>query len=558
MRRLPACVCCVSLSWFAACGPNDQTVAEESSTSSDTSEVGSEEASSEAGVTSGESATSGETETTDTTGTTGGVDDSVARGITIKRVEANPGAGIPLSIDGREATFEERYTRLPSRRQMWVFIDVEVEAGWQAREIEARFTIHPQGGEPITASQIVEITQNTADWKQDPEGGYDSIIEMRDWPGFQFGLPAELMLPDVGWSLSLHEVDPSFLAEPLPADPPVLPPVDAGTEKWPIGIESSNNVFRLVMVPIAMDYGGCTETPPYDEETIGRYVDHQFASNPVEEVDVTIHDPYPWNQPISSGNDLSAILNAMSQLKSQEGAGPEVYYYALINNCGTCISGGGQGCIVGQARLPGDGMDSSDSLSRVGSGLQSTSTFVHELGHAQGRRHINCEGAGAAGTDPSYPHNNGTLGSWGFDMRQAFLHNPALGYDYMSYCGPSWVSNWQWEATYKRIETLSSWGDVEPPYTTEVLMMHIDENGDVQTWTTQGWVDGTRAAQGDSVDFFDGALELGSMPARVTETAHGTGKQVAVELPRDGRPDHLVFDHAGQRRVVRLDTLSAG
>src|SRR5690606_28794869 len=162
-----------------------------------------------------------------------------------------------------------------------------------------RVTIHRPGGETITATQVQMITRDTAEWKSDPEGGHDSVTELRDYGGFYFGLPGEEMVPDVGWSLSLHEVDPSYLELPPSDPPPALPPSGEG-DSWPIGIETSNNVMRMVMVPIAMDYGSCQETPPYDEANIKRYTDHLFASNPVEEVDYTIHEPYPWTQSISA------------------------------------------------------------------------------------------------------------------------------------------------------------------------------------------------------------------------------------------------------------------
>ena len=33
----------------------------------------------------------------------------------------------------------------------------------------------------------------------------------------------------------------------------------------------------------------------------------------------------------------------------------------------------------------------------------------------------------------------------------------------MSYCEPSWVSDWTWDKTFVRIETLSSWDAEEEP-----------------------------------------------------------------------------------------------
>ncbi|MFY0541658.1 hypothetical protein [Nannocystis pusilla] len=37
---------------------------------------------------------------------------------------------------------------------------------------------------------------------------------------------------------------------------------------------------------------------------------------------------------------LSRLVSEMSQLRTAEGADPNVYYYGLFDNCGECIGGG--------------------------------------------------------------------------------------------------------------------------------------------------------------------------------------------------------------------------
>ncbi len=69
-------------------------------------------------------------------------------------------------------------------------------------------------------------------------------------------------------------------------------------------------------------------------------------------------------------------------------------------------------------------------------------TFAQEIGHAFDRRHAPC---GVAG-DPNYPtYNNypsASIGEFGFDYGSSppEIHNPAETYDFMSYCGPNWIS----------------------------------------------------------------------------------------------------------------------
>ena len=68
--------------------------------------------------------------------------------------------------------------------------------------------------------------------------------------------------------------------------------------------------------------------------------------------------------------------------------------------------------------------------------------LAQEIGHAFGRAHAPCGNPG--GPDPSYPTYNsypsGSIGEFGFDPSSSQVHNPALTFDYMSYCGPVWTS----------------------------------------------------------------------------------------------------------------------
>ena len=66
-------------------------------------------------------------------------------------------------------------------------------------------------------------------------------------------------------------------------------------------------------------------------------------------------------------------------------------------------------------------------------------TVAHELGHNMGLWHAPCGGAG--GPDPLYPHEGGTIGSWGYDREHDRLVTPYAP-DLMSYCGGQWISDY--------------------------------------------------------------------------------------------------------------------
>jgi hypothetical protein len=70
------------------------------------------------------------------------------------------------------------------------------------------------------------------------------------------------------------------------------------------------------------------------------------------------------------------------------------------------------------------------------------SVFAQEIGHAFGRAHAPCGNPG--GPDPNYPTYNSypsaSIGEFGVDTSTMQIFNPASTYDFMSYCGPVWVS----------------------------------------------------------------------------------------------------------------------
>ncbi len=67
-------------------------------------------------------------------------------------------------------------------------------------------------------------------------------------------------------------------------------------------------------------------------------------------------------------------------------------------------------------------------------------TIAHELGHNLSLRHADC--GDPAGADPSFPHDNARSGVWGWDPRDGGSLVPPERADFMSYCDPTWVSDY--------------------------------------------------------------------------------------------------------------------
>jgi hypothetical protein len=65
--------------------------------------------------------------------------------------------------------------------------------------------------------------------------------------------------------------------------------------------------------------------------------------------------------------------------------------------------------------------------------------MAHELGHNLGLPHAPCKADGQV--DPAYPEADGRIGVRGYDAIKNVWYDPKA-YDMMSYCDPSWVSDW--------------------------------------------------------------------------------------------------------------------
>ncbi|MDP2621626.1 MAG: hypothetical protein Q8P46_15880 [Hyphomicrobiales bacterium] len=157
--------------------------------------------------------------------------------------------------------------------------------------------------------------------------------------------------------------------------------------------------------------------------------------------DISLAGTFTWSQPL-----LGAIVNGqcpqswnnllfwLSIARVVDGNRSDSLYYGLFP-IGIPIGGaagcGGGGAGVGSG-ANGDGM-----------------TMAHELGHVLGFAHGPCGlGAGDMG-DPNYPayepydsavNRTASIGEYGCDVTNGTIYPPGNTFDFMSYCGPRWIS----------------------------------------------------------------------------------------------------------------------
>ncbi len=471
-------------------------------------------------------ATDGATGVVDDTGlTTGDPEpaDVPARGaIAISLVEANAGVAVPIGANGEWVGPEGRNAPLPKGRNtaVRVYIDVD-EATWVQRDIEARLHIHLPDGTIETLSETVTIS------------GDSSTASLQS--GYLFGVLAEWMIPGVRYQVELFKAGTGWEDLPEAEAPPATP-----SSPDFLGVEDTELEMRVVVVPVAYSGPGCTSTVDQTAEVLQPYEDAMFQQNPLERLDIVWDDPFTVdNLDLSDPNDFFTLLSVAQQYRASQQPAPNVYYYFLFDNCGACIGNGG-GCLLGVAPGLSDASMAAASL-RVAIGTRflggsevGIETFVHEIGHTQGRAHIACPGASAAGPDPSYPHESGQIGVWGFGVRDFGVRNATTHTDYMSYCNPTWVSDWQWSATFNRVATLTSWdaASVGMPDDAAVLAGAVNlETGEAQWWTDRGGI--SNPTEGHTMQFLAGEEAIEIADVQIDHWSEGPMISVRAPLPAD-------------------------
>ena len=156
---------------------------------------------------------------------------------------------------------------------------------------------------------------------------------------------------------------------------------------------------------------------------------------PVSQVDISVRAPLNFSGDLSSPGDWSALLSQIADLKIGDGAAPEQVYYGFIPlgpADGVSVSYGGLGFVGYRAAI----------------GLVNTpATTAHEIGHNLGLLHAPC--GSPAYVDQDYPYANAQIGEYGVDVLENRLLGATVYRDLMSYCGPRWISDYNYDKAFQ-------------------------------------------------------------------------------------------------------------
>ena len=180
--------------------------------------------------------------------------------------------------------------------------------------------------------------------------------------------------------------------------------------------------FELTVIPFLYTDDPDSSVLDYVDSMESEEEDHELLHDtydllPIEEMSVDDHDPVE----IDTENLFDVLYRTRAIRAAESGSG---YWMGLMEK--------ERKGVIGVAFRPGTSSAS----------VPDASTIAHELGHNLSLWHAPC--GRPAGVDPGYPHDDGSIGAWGYDHRDGSLVDSAT-YDLMTYCDPAWISDYHFE-----------------------------------------------------------------------------------------------------------------
>ena len=223
--------------------------------------------------------------------------------------------------------------------------------------------------------------------------------------------------------------------------------------------------FDVRFVPVRLTGG---ETGNVTLSNVPAYMSVAMKIWPLTSYDADIHATFNSAQSsISTYEGLTAVVNEILNLRTVEG-GTRYYYGALP------IPSQAQYAGVGYLGLPAAvGFN-------VSSATDTTSTIsAHEWGHNFNRPHA--PGCNAGDPDPNYPDPTGHIDSYGYNPSVISPPSPAQYYDIMSYCGPVWVSGYNFKNVFNFVAPFGSNARAPLPARTPSLIVwgRISDQGEI-------------------------------------------------------------------------------
>ncbi len=258
---------------------------------------------------------------------------------------------------------------------------------------------------PVPSASVVIVTP----------GGPDQTFPMQTPPAIDGTLPGDETLTD-----SHYAVIPGAAVQ---ANSSLR--IEVGTGANQVRFPASGNMDLAVVDPGPMEitfvpvtYQG--STPTIDTTAFLRQA---LQVLPIGEYDVQVRTPYVF----SGAYDLDQLLIEMADLRDLDNSN-RLYHGVIIPPGGSTSGTAGIGYV---------GYPVSVSIDLGGEFF----IVAHEMGHNLDLSHA--PGCSSPNPDPQFPQNDGSIGSWGYDIFSDSLVSPnGMVRDFMTYCNNLWVSDY--------------------------------------------------------------------------------------------------------------------
>jgi hypothetical protein len=225
----------------------------------------------------------------------------------------------------------------------------------------------------------------------------------------------------------------------------------------PLGAVEDGGGLHLVLVPVEWNSDGSGRLPDLGPARLASLEALLLALYPIASLNLEVREPLPWSDGLTwTGNvDFGDLNDALIDLREDDGAPADAYYYAVVKPDTSFSAYCGGSCVTGQSYVVSD---PEDAWIRVGSGVgfdgdDWTWTLAHETGHMHGRGHAPCD---VSSSDPDYPYDYGLIGVWGLDPRATLYLDPEVYGDLMGYCDDTWISDYTYQALLDRVQAVNA------------------------------------------------------------------------------------------------------
>jgi len=352
-------------------------------------------------------------------------------GVSVQQIAVYQGLKRPLMVDGAPANSD---IPVVSGRDALIRVFIKVDEQYEPKTtIVGRLYIEGED-EPVETSSIFD----------GPLASFDNVLSST----INFNVPGKLIKPDAKYRLELGKPVP-FPASALPFYYP-----EKGYEALPV--DPANAVLKLRLVPVQYKADGSNRVPNTSADQVKAYADAFRSMYPIADIQIDVREPLPWGQVIApNGQGWDTLLDRIATIREQDMAPADMYYYGIFNPAESASSYCSQGCVAGLGFT--GGVNDSWGRAAIGLGYEgfdniATETALHEVGHNHGRYHAPCQ---VGDPDPAFPYPGGKIGVWGYDRMSAKLFEPTVA-DVMGYCTPIWISDYTYNALFKRIKAVSS------------------------------------------------------------------------------------------------------